>query len=101
MPRYGSTTRWTRFFKDTDGRFCLIYIDDVIVYSPTAEKHLNDVEEVLSVLKQAGVSLKFEKCFFYTNVVRYLGHIIKPTQLEIDHVHVAALKEAKPPKNTH
>ena len=79
---------------------CLVYIDDVIIYSRTGEDHLRDVDSVLQVLKQAGVSLKFDKCRFFTDSVRYLGHIIRPGTLEVDDSHVRALKLAKPPKTT-
>lgn len=77
---------------------CLIYIDDVIVFSSTAEQHLTDVDNVLTVLSRAGVSLKFEKFSFFTDTVRYLGHIIRPGALEIDDAHVSSLRQAKPPK---
>ena len=60
--------------------------------------HIKHVDEVLSVLRSAGVSLKLKKCKFFTNAVEYLGHTIRPGRLEIDEAHTKALKEAKPPK---
>lgn len=76
---------------------CLVYIDDVIVYSPTAEQDLKGAEEILNVLRQAGVSLNYEKCSFFTNLVRYLGHIVRLGRLEIDESHVASLQKAEAP----
>lgn len=79
-------------------RTCPVYIGDTIIYSPTAEKHLNDVEKVLDALQSSGVSLNFEKCFFFKDVVRYLRHIIKQVRLEINNAHVTTLTQEKPPK---
>ncbi len=77
---------------------CLVYIDDIIIYSKTAEAHLKDVESILEALTQAGVSLKFKKCLFFTDSVRYLGHIVRPGTLEIDQSHVKSLKGARAPR---
>lgn len=77
---------------------CLVYIDDIIVFSKDAESHIQDVETILTALQQAGVSLKFKKCLFFTDSVRYLGHIVRPGTLEVDDSHVKSLREAKPPR---
>ena len=62
---------------------CLIYLDDVIVFSETPEQHLEDVDEVLRLLGQAGVSLKLKKCEFFQPKVNYLGHVITPGKLSV------------------
>ena len=60
---------------------CLIYLDDIIIYSKSINEHINHVDEVLEYLSQAGVTLKIRKCNFFTDKVEYLGHIIKPGTL--------------------
>lgn len=78
---------------------CLVYLDDVIVFSKDMNNHFEHVQEVLTILQQAGVSLKLEKCKFFTSKVAYLGHVITPGKLSIDKVHVVALERAIPPRN--
>ncbi len=78
---------------------CLIYLDDVIIYSKTVEEHIDHVDEVLRCLADAGVTLKIKKCKFFTSTVEYLGHIIKPGRLEIDQANTKSLVEALPPTN--
>ena len=39
-------------------RTCLVYLDDIIVFSNIAEEHVDHVKEVLTVSKAAGLSLK-------------------------------------------
>lgn len=78
---------------------CSVYLDDVIIYSNNIKDHLKHVEEILSCLNDAGITLKLKKCEFFTNNVHYLGYKIHPGQLEIDKAVTAALKEAKHPRD--
>ena len=77
---------------------CLVYLDDVIIFSRDIESHLDHVEQILTVLHNAGVSLKLKKCNFFTDTVKYLGHIVRPGTLEVDLATVTALKQATYPK---
>jgi len=43
-------------------QICLVYLDDVIIFSANAEKHVKDVDTVLHRLREAGVILNLEKC---------------------------------------
>ncbi|CAF2960927.1 unnamed protein product [Rotaria sp. Silwood2] len=55
---------------------CLVYIDDVIIYSPTFEKHIEDLKRVFEALRSANLTLKTSKCHFCRWETKYLGHII-------------------------
>ena len=77
---------------------CLVYLDDIIIFSKNKVDHLRHVEQVLSVMRDAGLTLKLPKCTFFTDTVKYLGHIIRPGRLEIDRARVAGLSEALPPR---
>ena len=78
---------------------CLIYIDDIIIFSKTHEEHFEDVEKVLAALHEANVSIKLRKCDFFTKTVKYLGHIVEPGKLKADLEAPGqqALKKALPP----
>ncbi|MGH0053304.1 MAG: reverse transcriptase/ribonuclease H family protein, partial [Sphaerochaetaceae bacterium] len=78
---------------------CLVYLDDVIIYSNNMDDHFKHVEEILSCLSNAGITLKLKKCDFFTDTVNYLGHKIRPGHLETDKAVTAALKEAKHPRD--
>jgi len=62
---------------------CLIYLDDVIVFSTSVEEHLVHVNQVLTLLREAGVTLKLSKCRFFQPRVDYLGHVITPGKLHV------------------
>ena len=78
-------------------RSCLVYLDDIIIFSKSVEEHFQQVKDILTTLKSAGISLKLKKCSFFTNKVKYLGHIIHPGTLEVNATHTIALKRAKHP----
>jgi Reverse transcriptase (RNA-dependent DNA polymerase) len=62
---------------------CLCYLDDIIVFSLSIESHVEDLDKVLSLLRDAGVSLRLDKCHFFRRRVNYLGHVIEPGKLSV------------------
>ncbi|XP_048836044.1 uncharacterized protein LOC125711303 [Brienomyrus brachyistius] len=56
--------------------YLLIYLDDVIVYSPDFGGHLEHLEKVFARLEAHGLKLQPEKCRLFQRAVRYLGHIV-------------------------
>ena len=51
-------------------QICLVYLDDVIVFSRTVEQHVKHLDTVLSLLRSAGMSMKLKKCAFFQRKVR-------------------------------
>ena len=60
--------------------------------SNTAEKHIDHVREVLTVLKKAGTSLKLKKCKFFAKSMDYLGHVNRLERLEFATKNTEAVK---------
>ena len=50
-----------------DGAGVLVYIDDVLVFSPTFESHVATLEKVFERLQKANLYPKWKKCQFFTN----------------------------------
>ena len=61
--------------------------------------HIHHVDEILTTVAEAGVTLKINKCHFFQKEVEYLGHMVKPGSLQIDKTNVNSLRQAKPPTN--
>lgn len=59
-------------------RSCLVYLDDIIIFSTSMDDHWTHDEDVLTVLRVAGTTLKLRKRVLFTHVVKYLCHIICP-----------------------
>ena len=77
---------------------CLVYLDDVVVFSKTFEEHVKHVQDVLNILQRVGISLKLNKCNFFTKVVDHLGHVIKPGRLEVATKNTAAIEVFREPE---
>jgi RNase H-like domain found in reverse transcriptase/Reverse transcriptase (RNA-dependent DNA polymerase)/Integrase zinc binding domain/Integrase core domain/Chromo (CHRromatin Organisation MOdifier) domain/Retroviral aspartyl protease len=76
---------------------CLVYLDDIIIFSKTKEEHLDHLDAVLQRLYSAGLSLNLKKCYFFKETVSYLGHVIHPGKLSVAEKNTHALRTAKPP----
>jgi len=77
---------------------CLVYLDDVIVFSDTAENHLRALDEALTRLGRAGVTLKAKKCQFFQTSVDYLGHIICTGEMRVHNKNLEALAKVGHPR---
>jgi transposase InsO family protein len=78
---------------------CLIYLDDVVVYSQGVDEHLQRVEQMLSRLEQAGLKLKPEKCHLLQEKVNFLGHVVSKDGVLPNPDNVARLVAWPTPKN--
>ncbi|PIK50431.1 hypothetical protein BSL78_12670 [Apostichopus japonicus] len=55
---------------------CLVYLDDIIIFSHTFEEHLERLKAVFQRLEDYGLKVKPSKCQLLRKRVKYLGHII-------------------------
>ena len=64
-------------YLDPDGNRCVgfacVYIDDIVVFSHSAEEHKRNVERLLEVLSLEGLRLNPSKCSFGCKYIQYLG----------------------------
>ena len=63
---------------------CLIYLDDIVVFSKPFREHIERLTNVFQALRQAGLTLKSNKCHFARKEVKYLGHIVSATGVRPD-----------------
>ena len=57
---------------------CLVYLDDILIFSEDEVEHTEHVREVLRHLSKAGLYLNLEKCEFWTKRVGFVGYIVTP-----------------------
>ena len=57
---------------------CLVYLDDILIFSEDEVEHTEHVCEVLRYLSKAGLYLNLEKCEFWTKWVSFVSYIVTP-----------------------
>ncbi len=78
--------------------YCLIYLDDIIIYSETIEDQLVRLEAVFEKLRAEGLKLKPSKCDFFKRKLKYLGHVVSKEGVEPDPDKIKAVREWPTPK---
>ena len=70
----------------------MVYLDDILIFTPTFEEHLRVLDDVLGRLHRANFKCKLGKCEFARTQLQYLGHIINSQGIQVDPDKVAAVK---------
>lgn len=78
---------------------CLVYLDDILVFSKDFDTHMKDLDLVLGRLQQHGLLVKPQKCTLCTKEIKYLGHLISGKGVRPDPAKVAALRDMPAPSN--
>ncbi|TPX16414.1 uncharacterized protein E0L32_012424 [Thyridium curvatum] len=79
--------------------FVIVYLDDILIYSKTLEQHRKHVHQVLQALQDANLLVNPDKSQFHVQEVVYLGHLIKPGQVQMDPAKLEAVKDWPVPTN--
>ena len=79
--------------------FCVVYLDDILIYSDTQEEHDAHVSKILAKLQEAGISLKLEKCEFDKSSVGFLRFIVGVNGISMDPSMVEAIQAWRTPRS--
>ncbi|GFV81233.1 retrovirus-related Pol polyprotein from transposon 297 [Trichonephila clavipes] len=86
-------------FKPVLGRFVSVYMDGVFITSLSFTEHVDHLNQVFTLLQDAGLTLSKNKCHLARDKLKYLGLIISKDGIKMDDNKVKAITEMKPPKN--
>ena len=78
---------------------CMVYLDDVLLYSPTFEDHLSSLGEVFSRIQAAGLRLNPKKCHLARDHVVFLGHVVSRQGLQPDPRNTDKVRTWPTPRN--
>ena len=78
--------------------WCIIYLDDIIIFSKNPDDHIIRLEGVFEKLAKAGLKLKPSKCEFFRSSLKYLGHIVSKEGIATDPRKIEAIHNWPRPK---
>jgi len=64
-------------FRDMLDVLVVLYLDDILVFSRSAEEHVQRVRMVIQRLLENRLFLKVEKCIFHSPSMEFLGLIVE------------------------
>ena len=76
---------------------CLVYIDDIVIYSKNMDDHLDHLRLVFTALRTAKLKARESKCLFFQTEMKFLGHIINEDGHAPDPDKIAAVVEFERP----
>lgn len=80
--------------------YCFCYLDDIIIATPTFELHLEILNKLYLRLKEANLTVNFQKCEFCRDSLKFLGFVVDKAGLRTDEEKVSAILNYPAPKNT-
>jgi transposase InsO family protein len=72
---------------------CVVYLDDILVYSDTHARHVRDLRAVLERLRKFALYASWKKCKFFTDEVAFLGYTVGSAGVSMDRSRVATVEE--------
>jgi hypothetical protein len=85
-------------FSEEKGKFVVIYLDDITVFSKSDPDHLQHLKRVFLKCRKFGISLNPKKSHFAMEEGKLLGHIISKKGIKIDPDRVAVIQKIDLPR---
>uniref|UniRef100_A0A8K9UVC8 Gypsy retrotransposon integrase-like protein 1 n=1 Tax=Oncorhynchus mykiss TaxID=8022 RepID=A0A8K9UVC8_ONCMY len=79
--------------------FVFVYLDDILIFSPSLQIHVQHVRRVLQRLLENCLFVKAEKCTFHASSVTFLGSVISAEGIKMDPAKVQAVIDWPVPKS--
>ena len=79
-------------------QICLIYLDDVVIFSKTFEEHMERLTRGFDRISTGGLKLKPEKCQLLQTEVTFLGHVVSGERVRPHPSNILKIKEWPPPQ---
>ena len=88
-----------RIFGPYLDQFVVVFVDDILIYSPSEEAHVKHLRIVLQLLRTHQLYTKLEKCEFWLPEVKFLRHVVSSRGILVDPSKIDAVSKWAQPKS--
>jgi hypothetical protein len=81
------------------GKFVIVYVDNILIYSKGLDEHIGHLRQVLKVLRKESLYANLQKCDFCMDKIIFLGYVVSAKGIDIDEAKVKAIQEWPMPKS--
>ena len=78
--------------------YCLIYLDNIIIFLQMAEEHLHRLCVVIDWFREYNLKLKPSKCSLFKEEINYLAHQVSKEGVQPSNSNLRAIAKYAPPK---
>ena len=88
-------------FRPYLGKFVVVYLDDICVFSKTEEEHMKHLRLVLDKLREVKLTIAWHKCHFFQKELLFVGHIVTADGVKADPAKITAVTQYPRPRDVH
>lgn len=85
---------------DLQGKICLVYMDDIIIFSANLEEHVKNLKLLFKRLREAKLKIQLDKSEFLRKEVEFLGHVVTPEGIRPNPRKIEAMQKFPIPKTS-
>ena len=75
------------------GKCAVVYLDDIIVFSPDRKQHARDLQKVIELISKACLQIKIRKCKFFQKKLKFFGYEIFREGIRTDSDKITTMKK--------
>lgn len=81
------------------GKICLVYMDDIIIFSTSIQEHCTNLKKVFDALRKSNLKIQCDKSEFLKREVEFLGHIVTSEGVKPNPDKIKVIQNWPLPKN--
>lgn len=85
--------------RDLIGVCCLVYMDDIIVFSTSLQEHIEKLRKIFAALEKVNLKIQLDKSEFLQKQVAFLGHVVTNRGVSPNPDKIEAIKNWPLPRN--
>lgn len=78
----------------------MMYLDHILIYSPTFENHLASLRKVFPKIRAVGLRHNLKMCHLTMDHVEFLGHVVSRHGLQPDHSNTDIVRNWPTPQSS-